>query len=334
MVRSDIQNAFGKTTMPNRYRWISAFWVLLIFVCGCQANDELKAVATVNGAKISLGDFNERLTAEMTLLRDHSSLKPEDYDRLKEGVLQVLIDEKIMLLRAGELNLSVSDAELAKRMEEIKEGYSPEGFEKVLSAQGVRYDAWKKALKTRMILEKLIASDVNARISATEEEGEDYYRVHRGEYTREQEAHVAQIVLRDREKAERVLKRLKAGEDFGKVAGEVSIGLEATRGGDLGWVSRGIMPEAIDSVIFSLPSGAISQVIKSPYGYHIFRIVEKQEGGRQFSELTERIMGDIRKQKEEQAYVLWLSGLRSQAAIKIDRALLKVGTIPESVQQR
>jgi parvulin-like peptidyl-prolyl isomerase len=215
-------------------------------MCGCQGNGALKAVATVNGEKISLGDFNERFTEEMKLLRDQASLKPEDYDRLKEGVLYVLIDEKIMFLRAGELNLSVSDTELAKRMEAIKEGYSPEGFEKVLAAQGIRYDAWKKALKTRMILEKLTASDVNARISVTEEEAEDYYRVHRGEYTQKKEVHVTQIVLRDREKAEKVLNRLKAGEDFGKVAREVSIGIEATRGGDLGWISRGIMPEAID----------------------------------------------------------------------------------------
>lgn len=320
--------------MPKPYPWISAFWILLIFMCGCQGNGALKAVATVNGEKISLGDFNERFTEEMKLLRDQASLKPEDYDRLKEGVLYVLIDEKIMFLRAGELNLSVSDTELAKRMEAIKEGYSPEGFEKVLAAQGIRYDAWKKALKTRMILEKLTASDVNARISVTEEEAEDYYRVHRGEYTQKKEVHVTQIVLRDREKAEKVLNRLKAGEDFGKVAREVSIGIEATRGGDLGWISRGIMPEAIDSVIFSLPSNAISQVIKSPYGYHIFRIVEKQGRGRQFSELKERVMGDIRKQKEEQAYVLWLSDLRSRAVIKINRALLKMGTIREGVQQR
>lgn len=320
--------------MPKRYQWLSAFWILLIFVCGCQGNDALKAVATVNGAKISLSDFNERLTGEMNLLRDRSSLKPDDYDRLKESVLHIFIDEKIMLLRAGELNLSVSDDELAKRMEEIKEGYSPGGFEQVLAAQGIRYVAWKKALKTRVILEKLMASDVNARIAVTEEEAEDYYRVHRGEYTQEKEVHIAQIVLRDRGKAEKVLHRLKAGEDFGKVTREVSVGLEATRGGDLGWIRRGVMPEAIDSVIFSLPSGAISQVIKSPYGYHIFWIVEKQEGGKQFSELKERIMGDIRKQKEEQAYVLWLSDLRSRAVIKINRALLKMGTIPEGVQQR
>jgi parvulin-like peptidyl-prolyl isomerase len=332
IIRDKIKSACRKVTMQKVYGWISALWIILIFMYGCQKDDALKAVATVNGERVTLGDFRERFTNTLSFAGDRSSLKPEDYDRLREEVLKVMIDEKIMLLRAGELKLSVSDAELTKRMEEIKEGYSPDGFEKILATQKVHNDAWNKALKTFMIIEKLMASDLYAGISVTEEEAREYYHGHRRQYVPEEKVHIVQIVLRDREKARNILNRLKRGEDFGKVAREVSIGPEAIRGGDLGFVSRGIMPEAIDSVIFSLPSGTISQVIKSPYGYHILRIVEKEQGKKEFSDIKERIIWDIRKQKEEQAYVPWLSSLQSRAVIKIDRDLLGMGTVPAGRQ--
>ena len=48
----------------------------------------------------------------------------------------------------------------------------------------------------------------------------------------------------------------------------------------------------------------------------------------------EKVISDIRKQKEEQAYILWLSGLRSQAVIKIDSAIPKMGTVPDGRQKQ
>ncbi|MCX5836722.1 MAG: SurA N-terminal domain-containing protein [Deltaproteobacteria bacterium] len=323
---------FLHLAVPDILLWTLALWAVILFPCGCQRDDASRAVATVNDERITLGEFRERLTGALSYPVGRSSLNPEDEDRLREEVLNHLIDEKIMLSRAAEMALTVSDAEVIKKIEEIKEGYSTEGFEKVLAEQRVHFDAWKKALKKRMILEKLIASDVNAGISVTEEEVRAFYHTHRKEYAPEKKVHIAQIVLRDHELSGKILNRLKSGEDFGKVAREVSIGLEAARGGDLGFVGRGIMPEAIDNVIFSLPPGAISQVIKSPYGYHIFKIIEKEERRREFSDIKERVMSDMRKQKEEEAYILWLSSLRSRASVKIDRGLLKLGTVTGSRQ--
>jgi parvulin-like peptidyl-prolyl isomerase len=324
-----IMRGFLPLTVPGILLWTLALWAVFLFPCGCRKDDVPSAVATVNGEKVTIVEFRERFANALIFAGDRSFLKPEDYDRLREEVLKVLIDEKIMLLRAGELKISVSDAELTKKIEETKEGYSQEDFEKVLETQKISYDIWKRELKTRIMIEKLMASDVDAGISVTEEEAEAYFHSHRKEYAPENRVHIAQIVLPDKEKARNVVNRLKGGEDFYKVAREVSIGPEAIRGGDLGFVSRGVMPETIDAAIFSLPSGAVSEVIKSPYGYHIFRIIQKEKGRRMFSDIKDRVMSDMKRQKEEQAYVIWISGLRSRAVIKIDRSLLGMGTIPE-----
>jgi parvulin-like peptidyl-prolyl isomerase len=300
--------------------------VLICTTCGCLGNGTSKPLATVNGMVISISEFNDRFARDANSLLDRSSLTPEDYDRLKEEVLNILIDEKVMLFRAKELSISVSDAELAKKIEDIGESYSlKDGFDKALATRKVNYGQWKEELRKRTILEKLISAEVNSKVQVKEDEGKAYHREHKGMYAPEKRVHVAQIVVREREKAEAVLKRLIRGEDFGKVAREESIGPEAAAGGDLGFVSQGFMPEEIDAAIFSQRPGEIGPVIRSPFGYHIFKIIEKDKKDKKgWDVIKGHVLSDLRKQKEEQEYALWLGALRSKAAIKINRDLLKV----------
>jgi parvulin-like peptidyl-prolyl isomerase len=309
--------------LPGFSTRLPVLWTVIFFLCACQGSDTSTSIATVNGKGISLEEFQERLAGASGLPTGIAHLKPEDADHLREEILNRLIDEKILLLHAEERSLTVSDEELQKKMEEIQEGYSPGGFEKALEMQGIHTDIWKETLKVRMILEKLIASEVNAGVSVSEKEAKDYYDSHKKEYTQEIKVRVAQVFLRDPELSAMILKRLKKGEDFAKVARENSMGLEASRGGDLGFIGRGVMPENIDAAIFSLPTGAISEVIKSPYGYHIFKVLEKEGRKKTFSDIKDRVIADIRKQKEEQAYSRWFAGLKSRAVIKINRHLLK-----------
>ena len=106
------------------------------------------------------------------------------------------------------------------------------------------------------------------------------------------------------------------------MAQEVSIGPEAERGGDLGFFERGMMPEAIDRVVFSLPVGKMSEVVKSPYGFHIIKVLARQEKGRgHFAEAKEKVSADLRKLKEAQAYERWIGGLKARAVIQINRPL-------------
>jgi parvulin-like peptidyl-prolyl isomerase len=296
--------------------------VLICMTCGCGGNSTSKPLATVNGMTITIAEFNKRFARDVNSLPGRSSLSPEDYGRLKEEILNILIDEKVMLLRAEELSISVSDAELTKKVEEIKESNSlGGGFDKVVTAQTVDYGQWKEELRKRMTLEKLISADVNAKVQVKKEEEKTYRREHKGMYAPEKRVHVAQIVVRERERAEAILKRLMRGENFARVAREESIGPEAKEGGDLGFVRQGFMPEEIDAAIFSQKPGEIGPVIRSPFGYHIFKIIEKGKKG--WDDIRGQVLTDLRKQKEEEEYALWLGALRSKAVIKINGDLLK-----------
>ena len=257
----------------------------------------------MNGVEITVKDFTVKLRNALNLLGSTSNLKEEDIYNIKREALEALIEEKIMLIRAEKLGLKVTDEELKKRVEEIKKDYSNENFAQVFGGEKVDYKIWSEELRKRLLLEKLVDQEVNSKIAITDEEiAMAYYQANRNRYYSEETVHVAQIVVPTKEEADAILKRLQAGEDFNKVARELSTGPEAAKGGDLGVFTRGVMPEAFDRVVFSLPEGRASKVVKSPYGFHIFKVLKKEKGRWiEFSDVKEKIKADLAKGKEEQA---------------------------------
>ena len=315
--------------MRRKYFHIEPFMVVAAFVLlaagGCQwlGNSGRENVATVDGAGISLADFNERMEKKLSLMADVPSLNEKQVVLLKADVLNELIDEKVMINRADKLGISVSDGELKKRIEEIKKDYPEEEFKEIFKGRKSHYRTWKEELRKRLILEKLIHQEVTPQITVTDEEILSYIKSHAKEGISEEHVRISQILLPDREKADAVLERLNNGEDFAKVAKELSTDPEAEKEGDMGFFSRGVLPEALDRVAFSLSPGKISKVVETPYGYHIIKVLEKEKGGEVLSaKAREKVRAKLKREKEEQAYSEWLGRLRSKAVVKINESVL------------
>lgn len=84
----------------------------------------------------------------------------------------------------------------------------------------------------------------------------------------------AHILVEKQSQALAVLERLKKGEDFAKVAQEVSQDGSRRRGGDLGWFGHGVMVREFEQAAFALQKGQISEPVKSQFGYHIIKRLE------------------------------------------------------------
>jgi parvulin-like peptidyl-prolyl isomerase len=306
----------------------SSAWIIIsiaLCIAGCQKEDTnlpQGVLAKVNEELITLEEFNNELR---DIKLEHGKL-PEDMEslhQLKSTFLNQIINRKLILGEARRMDINVSEGEINKTILTLKRDYPGESFKAMLEARGTSFEEWKRRLMEKLLAEKVIQTFAQFNASIDDKSVKQYYEEHIEEYSFPEQVRARQIVVPTENEAKTILRRLRKGENFEKLAKEESMMPERLYGGDLGFFARGEMPEAFDEV-FSLKIGGISKVIKSPYGYHIFKVEEKVEAKvREFDEVKDEIAHRIRKIKSEEIYYNWLSDLRSKARIKINKQLLE-----------
>jgi hypothetical protein len=125
----------------------------------------------------------------------------------------------------------------------------------------------------RQAVERLLETSLAA--AAPEVEVVAYYRAHRQEFARPERVRLRQILTEDRASAERALKAIAAGSDFGEVARQMSRDPSAAAGGDQGELARSDLPPAFAEVIFALQPGEVSRVVPADYGFHVFQVTAR-----------------------------------------------------------
>lgn len=125
----------------------------------------------------------------------------------------------------------------------------------------------------RRAVDELLRADLKAQPS--EQEIAAYYAAHRGELARPERVRLRQILTEDRATAEKALRELAGGADFGKVADRLSRDPAAKSGGYQGELSRQDLPPAFADIIFSLQPGQVSRLVPAEYGFHIFQVISR-----------------------------------------------------------
>jgi len=305
----------------RKYRVSSSFTLLLILflVGGCgQWGGGLPehVLAQVNQEQITLDEFNQEF--KEVILDTDKEAKGASLKDLKQACLNQVIERKILVQEARRLGIRVSQEEMNQAIFEIKMDYPGEGFGERLNLKGMTLEQWKVRLEEQLLAEKMIRSALPYRGEIDEKEVLEYYETRRSSFQLHQKVRARQIVVADGEEAIQILKRLKKGESFEKVAAEKSLGPEKVNGGDLGYFSRGERPAEFDRV-FEMEVGTISEVIKSPYGYHIFKLEEKIEARQiPFAEAKSGIIQKLGQKKGEEEFQKWFKGLKGKAKVKIN----------------
>jgi len=274
-------------------------------------------IVQVNEEQISVGEFDREFKELM--LEPGKKVKGTDLENLKMVYLDQVIERKILVQEARRLGIQVSPEELNQAISEIKMDYPGEGFGEKLDLKGITLEDWKVRLEEKLLAEKIIRRSFHSQEKIDEKEAFQYYENHRSSFQIGQKARARQIVVTDGEEAIQILKRLRKGESFEKLVTEKSLGPEKAQGGDLGYFSQGEKPSEFDHV-FTMEVGGISEVIKSPYGYHIFKLEEKIESRQiPFEEAKVGILQELGQKKGEEHYQKWLKDLKGKAKVKINK---------------
>lgn len=308
--------------------FLKTLFILLsiaLAACTSRVEEEKVLLAQVGNDKIYLETFEEEFSYVRSRYGSSYPLDKEAALKLKAAYLKQMIDEKLILLESKRLGITVGTEEVDAAVSEIRKNYSDEkSFETMLIKEYINFDNWKDKIKKKLIIDKVIARAILSKIDISSEEIEAYYIRRQTDFHREEQVRARQILLRDETEAVKARERIREGEGFAAVAKKVSQSPDSQEGGDLGFFSRGIMPPEFDEVVFTIKVGMLSEVVESPYGYHIFLVEEKREAlDLDLEEVHAQIVEVLKRAKMDELYMEWMERIKKKIPVKINEDILK-----------
>jgi len=305
--------------------------LFLIAIClagfACTPFDSNSVVAVLDGTPIKSLEVQEVLRRQKDTYPPEKLRSKADFLKIKEKVLQELVDRKLLVKEATAQGTFISEEDFQEELRKYKSNYTEEGFQKMLAERGVSNEEWLQVRRENFIIAKFLANTSPESQTLTNDAVQKYYDAHLDEFKVPESVHVRQIVTDTKEKAESILRRLRQGENFAKLARDLSLSPDRVEGGDLGFISKGSFPREFE-VCFTMNPGEISPIIPSLYGFHLFKVLEKSPGRTQdLTEVSSRIFLQLKQQTREEYRKTLLEKLRSQAKLEINRDTLEKMTL-------
>ncbi|HZK33416.1 MAG TPA: peptidylprolyl isomerase [Tissierellaceae bacterium] len=304
--------------MDGKIYKVALIWILTIsfILVGCNNIPE-GVIAKVNDEEITEEEFNIEFESfkglyEKQLGKDAMSQREEDgrtrEEVLRESILEKMIMDKIIKNESEKMNISVSEEELNEKiMEYVNATGGEEEFKLYLEESDLSEEFFRENLRKELLMNKhrkKIIKDLDIK----SEEGEEYFKNNKEDLVLIKVSH---ILVKTQEEGQEVLNRLKDGEEFSKIAEEVSVDKQSSiLGGDLGYITRGDRVLEFEETAFSLNVGEISEIIKTEVGYHIIKVKNRKD-------TYESLKDDIGLLLKEDKYLSIMEKLRESEKVKI-----------------
>jgi peptidyl-prolyl cis-trans isomerase SurA len=248
-----------------------------------------RIVAVVNSEVITQFELSERVGRVLRELAQRGTPLPAR-DQLERQVLERMILDKVQLQLARDTGLRVDDLDLDRTIARIAESnnLSLTQFRTALEKDGVPFDKFREDVRTEIILSRLREREVDNKITVAESEIDNFLADQGDTKGTGVEYNVAHILLRvpeqarpdqleqQRSRAIDVVKRLRGGADFAQVAAVYSDAPDALRGGAMGWRPQDRLPELFVEALAKLQPGDVSDVLRSPAGFHVLKLIDRR----------------------------------------------------------
>ena len=267
---------------------------------------------------------------------------PEQKLSFKLNILDELINNEILVAHASHSGIAVSEAEVDTKVAELQSPYSKEEFQKKLIDQGLDLSSFRQQVRQSLIINKLISKEISSRISISDAEIAKYYQHNKANFNvPETQYHLAQVLvtpvadsqvrnlkkddaknpLSAERKIQALYARIRAGEDFSIVAQEYSEDPRtAAGGGDMGFIPLSSLASSpqVKQAVTSLKVGEVSGIIRTQDGYHIVKLLGREEAGqRQLVEpqVQSAIRQTLMNEKDQLLKAAYIENLRSRAKV-------------------
>lgn len=272
----------------NRLVMIKRTAILCLFVSAClsvlaqpkavSAGPMLETIAAVvNEDAITASDVNDRM--DMIIISSGLKNSDEIRKKLAPQIIEGLIEEQLQMQEARRLEITVPDEEIQQGLNTIAQqnNIPVEKFEEVLRQSRINIMTVRNQVRAQISWNKVVQQRLRPSVNVTDSDIDDYLQRARSNIGKT-EYLVAEIFLPvDDPKNEQpalqltqnLIKEIRAGAPFSRVAQQFSKAAGAQQGGSLGWIQQGHLPDELDRVIVTMNKGDLSEPVRSLSGYHI-----------------------------------------------------------------
>ncbi|WP_020564333.1 peptidylprolyl isomerase [Methylosarcina fibrata] len=266
-------------------------FISCFFTCSPVAQAEVldKIIAVVEDDVILDRELEQEVSVILQRIQNNNTALPPRFV-LRKQVLEKMIVDKLQRQLAEKAGVTVSEDTLNRSVGEIarRNNMDAREFRIELERQGMSYESFLENVRNEIIINELRGREIGGRIKVTDQEVQHYLETQDQGGTEAEQYHLGHILIAVKEgassseiqqassKAESLVTKLRAGEDFTQTAISSSDDGNALKGGDLGWRSVGDVPTLFVDHVKTMATGDIAGPIRSPSGYHIIKMLDKK----------------------------------------------------------
>jgi parvulin-like peptidyl-prolyl isomerase len=289
-------------------------------------------VAVVEGTEIKKADLEKAFDNMLAQRKMAPSAIPED-QRIQgyRIVLEDMVIDKLLAKRSADTK--VSDDEIKGQWERIKGNFgSEEELKKQIEAAGETVDKVKKGLHDRLAEEHWLDAQIGDKANVSDADAEDFYKKNPDAFKQPEQVRASHILVKvdkdakpeevaqKQKAAQAIADRVKKGEDFGKLAKELSEDPSAKENsGDLDFFTKDRMVPEFSNAAFAMKKDQISDPVRSDFGFHIIKVTDRKEAETvSLDKAKPQLLAFLKQQKKQTAIQKVVEDIRSKADVKIN----------------
>lgn len=295
-----------------------------------------RVVAVVNDEIILDSELTVQLTPYEADLEgiDDPKERARRKDKLRAQVLDEMIAEQLIIEAAAAARLEeITSKEVDQIIADTKSDNKLDDatFQQALAAQGVTLAQYRQNVKRQLTRVRAMKMLVAPKVNVSDEEVRAQYdqMVRRSDAVSQVRLAHIQLTLPERPtdaevaaaraKAADIVTRVRAGEEFGKLAAEFSDDANTkTSGGELGWIERGTLDPAWEQVVFAMEPKEVRGPVAGPRGLEVFYVTEsKRTEMKPFEKMKDQIKGELQQRNMQKQTTTWIEELRKKAYIEV-----------------
>ncbi|WP_326534802.1 peptidylprolyl isomerase [Pseudorhodoferax sp.] len=250
-------------------------------------------IAVVNQESVTAGEVERRIAQARAQAAQRPGVRLPPEDELRRQALEALIEERVVVTHAREVGARVDDADLERAVQSIAQQnqLSVDQLRERMRNEGIDYARFRNSLRDQMMVERVREREVYQRIRITDLEVDRLVDQQRAAAQADSEVNIAQVLVsvpegasveeraRRNQRAQELLARARAGEDFVALARSSSDDPNKDKGGEIGLRAVSRLPDLfVDAVRPLAPGDVVPAVVVSGAGFHILKLLERREG--------------------------------------------------------